>query len=112
MAMRKTIRTMLFVGLLMGMAGLVSSPQVAARGRQQKEAVIMMKVGETRQLDGRHFKSPQIQHPGIVKLIRHGQANKYTMKARKRGVTFLTFKAPLSPNPQGNKTQRVKIIVR
>lgn len=112
--MRRALQVLLAACLLVGISGLRFCPQAAARGRgkQDQQAVVVMKVGGTRELDGRHFKSPRIQHPGIVKLIRHRKINKYTMKARKRGVTYLSFKAPISPHPKGKKTIRVKIIVR
>lgn len=81
------------------------------RKKNRKQAVRIMKVGETEVYDLRHFKAPRIENPSIVKLKMGKGRRNFSLTARRRGVTYLTFK--VSPLPQGKKRKvRLKIIVR
>ncbi len=100
--------------LLYIFASAAGSP-AAARGRRgrrvKNKAVMVMKVGETQTLMFRDFRSPKIKNPGIVKLVKNNRKRCYFLRARKRGVTEMTYSSPCMPS-RGKIKLKVKIIVR
>ena len=90
-------------------------PQAAARARKgkkgQNKAVMVMQVGETQMLLFRDFRSPKIKNPAIVKLVKNKRKRCYFLKAKKRGVTVMTYNTPYFPERSKVKL-KLKIIVR
>jgi hypothetical protein len=101
--------------LLMYVFAYAASPPAAARGRRGKggknKAVLVMKVGDTKTLLFRDFRSPRIKNPAIVKLVKSNRKRCYFLRAKKRGVTELTYNTPFFPSRRRMK-MRLKIIVR
>jgi len=113
--MGKILKISVTVGLVAWLAGMLVSPAASARGKQRgptKQEPIVLAVGEIQKLDGRYIKSPKIQNPAIVKLIRHRKKNRWILKAKRRGVTYMTFSPAYSPQPKAKRRVKLKIVVR
>jgi hypothetical protein len=113
--MGKILKISVTVALAVWASGLLDSPASAARGKKRgpkEQAPIVMAVGEVEVLDGRFIKSPRIENPAIVKVIRHRKKNRWILKARKRGVTYMIFSHAYSPQRKARKKIKLKIVVR
>lgn len=88
----------------------------SAHAREKKrggDLVVNLQVGETREFDARHFKSPKVQKPAIVGITRCKNRKCYYLTAKKRGKTIVTFTIPVDPKGR-KKTMKLKmkIVVR
>lgn len=113
--MARMLKILVTTGLMLWVAGLLDIPAAAAQGKQRgprEQAPMMLAVGETQVLDGRFIKSPKIENPAIVKLIRHRKKNRWILKAKRRGVTYVSFSHAYSPHPNAKRRVKIKIIVR
>ena len=102
-------------GLMLWVTGLLGGPAASARGKQRgpsEKAPMMLAVGEIQVLDGRFIKSPRIENPAIVKLVRHRKKNRWILKAKRRGVTYVSFSQAYSPHRNAKRRVKIKIIVR
>jgi hypothetical protein len=113
--MGKMLKISVTVGLALWIVGWLSGPVAFAQGKRRgprEQAPMVLAVGEVQMLDGRFIKSPRIQNPAIVKLIRNRKKNRWILKARRRGVTYMIFSHAYSPHRNAKKKVKVKIIVR
>jgi hypothetical protein len=113
--MARMLKILVTAGLMLWVAGLLDSPAATARGKQRgprEQAPMMLAVGETQVLDGRFIKSPKIENPAIVRLIRHRKKNRWILKAKRRGVTYVSFSHAYSPHRNAKRRVKIKIIVR
>lgn len=113
--MTRISRILMTAGLVLWVTGLLGGPAASARGKQRgpnKQAPMMLAVGETQVLDGRFIKSPKVENPAIVKLVRHRKKNRWLLKAKRRGVTYVSFSHAYSPHRNAKKRVKIKIIVR
>lgn len=113
--MSKILKISVTVALALWAAGLLDSPASSARGKKRgrmEQAPMVLAVGDVQVLDGRFIKGPKIQNPAIVKLIRHRKKNRWILKARRRGVTYMVFSHAYSPHRNAKKKVKVKIVVR
>lgn len=100
-----------WIAVLLAFVMVCGTADARQRKKNRKPAVRIMKVGETEVYDLRQFKAPRIENPSIVKLKMDKGRRSFSLTARKRGVTYLTFK--VSPLPGGRKRGvRLKIVVR
>jgi hypothetical protein len=113
--MARILKILVTAGLLLGVVGLLDGPVASAQGKKRgprEQAPMVLSVGDIQSLDGRFIKSPKIQNPAIVKVIRHRKKNRWILKAKRRGVTFMTFSHAYSPHRNAKKRVKLKIIVR
>jgi len=113
--MSRILKILVSVVLVACAASLLASPAASARGKQRgpkEQAPIVLAVGEIHMLDGRYIKAPKIQNPAIVKLIRNRRKNRWILRAKRRGVTYMTFKHTYSPQPKAKRRVKLKIVVR
>ena len=113
--MARMLKILVTTGLMLWVTGLLDIPAAAARGKQRgprEQAPMMLAVGETQVLDGRFIKSPKIENPAIVRLIRHRKKNRWILKAKRRGVTYVSFSHAYSPHRNAKRRVKIKIIVR
>jgi hypothetical protein len=113
--MSRILQISVVVGLVAWAAGLLDSPASSAQSKKRgptEQAPMVLAVGDVEVLDGRFIKSPKIENPAIVKVIRHRKKNRWILKARKRGVTYLIFSHTYSPQQKARRRVKVKVIVR